>query len=276
MFGNDEDGFDKTGVKNSMKSILNYKKPLFWIIVVVLIAGTVMGVYFLSNHTAKEEKTGTETESTTNIDGNQDNKLGVEALFRDYNNDKDSIIGLEYDEIRKLYGEPSGSLSDSFGDVYQKENGDGIMVYYDPQTKTVNDINAYRTGPGFEPVLPYDQDKEIGGKSYKCTDDKVTVPNLEQKTSPFRLLLFKDGTVSYSQPVYSSHIASGNWNIEDNLLTIIEGTKKNYFDVVDGDLIFRAEGSSGFSNFPIEDGTVFKRDYNVTGTGIVPSGYFGN
>ncbi len=230
MFGNDKDGFDKTGVKNSMKSILNYKKPLFWIIVVVLVAGTVMGVVFLANHkdTAKEDKAGTETESTTNINGNN------------------------------------------------VENGDGIMVYYDPQTKTVNDINAYRTGPGFEPALPYAQDKEIGGKSYKCTDDKVTVPNLEQKTSPFRLLLFKDGTVSYSQPVYSSHISSGNWNIEDNLLTIIEGTKKNYFDVVDGDLIFRAEGSSGFSNFPIEDGTVFKREYNVTGTGIVPSGYFEN
>ena len=41
--------FGEVGVKNRVKSVLNYKKPAFWIIVVAIIASVVVAVCFLTN-----------------------------------------------------------------------------------------------------------------------------------------------------------------------------------------------------------------------------------
>lgn len=41
--------FGETGVKNRIKSVLNYKKPAFWIILIALVACVVVSVCFLTN-----------------------------------------------------------------------------------------------------------------------------------------------------------------------------------------------------------------------------------
>jgi len=41
--------FGEVGVKNRVKSVLNYKKPAFWVIAVAIIAGIVVSVCFLTN-----------------------------------------------------------------------------------------------------------------------------------------------------------------------------------------------------------------------------------
>ena len=41
--------FGEVGVKDRIKSVLNYKKPAFWIIIVAVIASIVTAICFLTN-----------------------------------------------------------------------------------------------------------------------------------------------------------------------------------------------------------------------------------
>ena len=44
-----------------------------------------------------------------------------------------ALLGLPRQEILNAWGEPDGSLSGFFGDIYQLESGMCITVYYDPE-----------------------------------------------------------------------------------------------------------------------------------------------
>ncbi|MCI8813232.1 MAG: hypothetical protein HFG12_08360 [Oscillibacter sp.] len=44
-----------------------------------------------------------------------------------------ALLGLPRQEILNAWGEPDGSLSGFFGDIYQLESGKCITVYYDPE-----------------------------------------------------------------------------------------------------------------------------------------------
>lgn len=48
--------FGEVGVKSRIKSVLNYKKPAFWIIVVAIIASIIVGVCFLTNPVKEVEE----------------------------------------------------------------------------------------------------------------------------------------------------------------------------------------------------------------------------
>ena len=58
--------FGETGVKGRIKSVLNYKKPAFWVIIVAVVAVLVTTVCFMTNPDKDDkESTTTTTESTT-------------------------------------------------------------------------------------------------------------------------------------------------------------------------------------------------------------------
>ena len=50
--------FGEVGVKNRVKSVLNYKKPAFWIVMVALIALVLVAVCFLTNPPSDDENNG--------------------------------------------------------------------------------------------------------------------------------------------------------------------------------------------------------------------------
>ena len=58
--------FGEVGIKERIKSVLNYKKPAFWIIAVAIVVVAVISVCFLTNPDKEvKESTTTTTESTT-------------------------------------------------------------------------------------------------------------------------------------------------------------------------------------------------------------------
>jgi len=48
--------FGEVGVKNRVKSVLNYKKPAFWIVAVTVVAGIVVAVCFLTNPVSESKE----------------------------------------------------------------------------------------------------------------------------------------------------------------------------------------------------------------------------
>lgn len=61
--------FGEVGVKGRIKSVLNYKKPAFWIIIVAVVASIVVGVCFLTNPISSKGKVGADDSSISNVGG---------------------------------------------------------------------------------------------------------------------------------------------------------------------------------------------------------------
>lgn len=157
--------FGETGVKGRIKSVLNYKKPAFWVIVVAIIASVVLAVCFLTNpfddsaifnakyqtgeclycDVVPEKKA---TESNGLIFGI--NSTG--GVYKDYGNGEGEYIGelkksdFSAKELNKLLKEQSKGrvylgninkvyeISDESGKkeyvLFQKKNGNLVIVLF--------------------------------------------------------------------------------------------------------------------------------------------------
>ncbi len=71
--------FGEVGVKNRIKSVLNYKKPAFWIIVLALIASAVVAVCFLTNPVEK-------TDDPVELGQGEITLSPVEVLYHNHHN----------------------------------------------------------------------------------------------------------------------------------------------------------------------------------------------
>ena len=108
--------FGEVGVKDRVKSILNYKKPAFWIIIVAIIASSIAAVCFLTDPVSEKDTSALE-ESDATEQTNTDNPL-----------EKKYEIKINDDiEITQDYG------------VFQTDN---TTPYEELITKTV-DIHAF-------------------------------------------------------------------------------------------------------------------------------------
>ena len=87
--------FGEVNVKNRLKTVLNYKKPTFWIILVAIIASVIVAICFLTNPVSKqkntdnkktitENETEEETEEETK-ENNNSNSSSAEDASKDIN-----------------------------------------------------------------------------------------------------------------------------------------------------------------------------------------------
>lgn len=81
--------FGETGVKARIKNVLSYKKPAFWIILIALIAGIVVGICLLTDP-PKDSPKPTEPVSTTLPEPSGQEPLAPEAWF-DYESHQTAV-----------------------------------------------------------------------------------------------------------------------------------------------------------------------------------------
>lgn len=70
--------FGETGVKTRVKTVLNYKKPAFWIIIIALVACVAVGIFFLTDPFDKEEEN--EEAAASVLIGSEDVQLNITEL----------------------------------------------------------------------------------------------------------------------------------------------------------------------------------------------------
>ena len=157
--------FGETGVKGRIKSVLNYKKPAFWVIVVAVIASIVLAVCFLTNpidnssiFNAKYE-TGECLFDDVVTEDKQTNKnelsFGINStggVYKDYGNGEGEYIGelkdsvFSTNELNSMIEEQGGKridigraqkvyeISDDNGKkdyvFFHKKNGDVSVVMF--------------------------------------------------------------------------------------------------------------------------------------------------
>lgn len=110
--------FGEVDVKERVKSVMNYKKPAFWIVVVAVIACVVVAVCFL-----------------TDPETNPENLPTVEQVYLAISTKgKDFGVGLKgqpRESIVDYWGEPDNSAVDSSSDAWILNGLGEVIVYYD-------------------------------------------------------------------------------------------------------------------------------------------------
>lgn len=79
----------------------------------------------------------------------------------------------------------------------------------------------------------------------------------------FTISILEDGTFSYYEGMFSSHLGMGTWSINGDVITLTEDTEGsayefiNHFKMVEDKLIFIEEGSTNFLYIKVKDGEAF-------------------
>jgi len=269
--------FGEVGVKARVKSVMNYKKPAFWVILLALITCVVVAVCFLTN-----PETDGEEEETTPSDTEETPTPALKLGF--YKGDTADTNGFLL------------SLSD-----------DGSFFYLDEMPNNLHpdqSLLAYRTYGNGKYTLEEDiltlMDGELKLESrFRVEGDKLVFLKGEEKD--FSYFNFEYGTVfSWSEAsnqtsaddnpfalgnyTYyrfgSCYIAlgetdrflfcddrifrrpmKGSYKIEGDLLTLTSDNQNfvNVFRITEDGLVYNAADSTGFQTVSIQDGSIFAK-----------------
>lgn len=191
--------FGEVGVKSRIKTVLNYKKPAFWIIIIAIIASIVAAVCFLTNPT-KDAEIFTMTDGYTSHD--QVDISATELMVGDktghivvkWNNQTNKTLsyGSEFHVYRKVLGMKfeCRNSNDGWDDLlYEMDGTDG------ERTISLNGIEIKSKG---EYVLEFDFNVSGDDKDYTAyiefvgkdeSDDIQSVENQEKITWSYRPML---------------------------------------------------------------------------------------
>ncbi|MBO4615727.1 MAG: hypothetical protein J5717_00095 [Lachnospiraceae bacterium] len=256
--------FGEVGVKERVKSVLNYKKPTFWVIVCAVVACVVVAVCFLTNRKSDEpeesvteevkvEEVGQEPIAEESVgsgfishlvdvsyDPNATNHMdeGAHYIFEIDNDGESRKLGYlfaEYEELEGLDRSSEEAYCRSFAEKYAPE----LLPFYDSATKTAEDevyIVEMVTDKCIVGLITYaDCDfmrvkiEPLDAPFYDQLSElpgAVYVWEKEGFGSPFYITLNSDGTFQYYVGAFSSHIGMGRWNKDDSVLTLTEDEKQ--------------------------------------------------
>lgn len=279
--------FGETGVKQRIKAVLHYKKPTLWILIVALLVSTVLAVCFLTNPMDKHSSPAEENSEEVYAVGDRVAGIITTGYFKDLT----GYVRFTEDDILE-YGVPetSGDISwvtlgkaekfsltkDNFDDLLggieiastvREENEAAWRVttvsggyhYFLQQT----DGNCYFLyHQRYLYALCSSTWLRVAGKTFVYENEGAGILGFDGFTISFQT----NGRFSYYEGVYSSHIGSGTWSLDGNLLKMVE-TRGNflsgprecayYFLVADNALIFLAERSDPFTYVDVAHGERF-------------------
>lgn len=120
--------FGEVGVKERIKSVLNYKKPAFWVIIVALVATVIVSVCFLTNP-RENVRDLLEPGSEWRCDGDAEIEVTVDNMIRmtgslSFEGQNDEIVIRYRNEGKSVYADIFKSEAD---ELNYDGNGDGLV-----------------------------------------------------------------------------------------------------------------------------------------------------
>lgn len=120
--------FGEVGVKARIKSVLNYKKPAFWVIIVALVATVILSVCFLTDP-VENVRDLLEPGSEWRCDGDAEIEVTVDNMIRmtgslSFEGQNDEIVIRYRNEGKSVYADIFKSEAD---ELNYDSNGDGLV-----------------------------------------------------------------------------------------------------------------------------------------------------
>lgn len=270
--------FGEVGVKERVKSVMNYKKPAFWVIVVSVITCAVVAVCFLTN--PKTDVTPDSAEDGYFLLIGVD---GVESIEITGINTSGGVVNADGSAFRngeKVWLEPLQGVTDLRGySITALGKNDEILYALSIPEGATNDEVVNLVGSDGWLLAPTDFESGLSGIA-----GKTFLYENEGIMGSFSITLYEDGTFTYYEGMASSYIGIGSWEQNSDTITLTDDVDGGYGLVnhfkFDGEtLTFVEKGSDNFIYVKVKDGEkfhctgeAFKQNDSVSGTvQIMPS-----
>ena len=262
--------FGEVGIKERVKSIMNYRKPAFWVVLLALIACVAVAVCFLTDPIDSAEE-------PIEIDGMQmqqvsflyDTEQGyylligadgvneIQVSLPDSGGGVVNADGSSFKKGEKVYLEPLQGITDLRGLSITAlgENGEVLYGLSIPEDASMEDVINTVGGDGWL-LAPTEHivGTDIAGKTY--------VYENEGSMGNFTITLYDDGTFTYYEGLASSYFGVGSWQMDGSIVTLADDEELgfpliNKFIMDGDDLVFTEQGSSNFIYVKVEEGERF-------------------
>jgi len=275
--------FGEVGVKTRVKSVLNYKKPAFWIMIAALIVCIAVAVCFLT------DPMGRKLESGSDYEGISIEVLSVErdgsrpAIEIEWTNDTDEDfnIGYSYEVLRK-----EGKEWIPCADSYYLTTLSKHLGSHSTLRKSYNLVAFDLSQPGmyrFESVVDREENKKVwvdfileGELENSYTLYPAYKPEKKDEVdSPYVVLNHEYKSFHLYQSYLAPYINTGYYEVRGNRLYLrpVFNNSIFVFELEGDSLIFKAAESWGVFTYKnhdgtispaIEDGAIFKGIESIT------------
>ena len=262
--------FGEVGIKERVKSIMNYRKPAFWVVLLALIACVAVAVCFLTDPIDSAEE-------PIEIDGMQMQQVsflydteqgyylligadGVNEIQLSLPDSGGGVVNADgslFKKGEKVYLEPLQGISDLRGLSITAlgENGEVLYGLSIPEDASMDEVINTVGGDGWL-LAPTERiiSTDIAGKTY--------VYENEGSMGNFTITLYDDGTFTYYEGLASSYFGVGSWQMDGSIVTLTDDEELgfpliNKFTMDGDDLVFTEQGSSNFIYVKVEEGERF-------------------
>ena len=262
--------FGEVGVKERVKSIMNYRKPAFWIILIAIVACVAVAVCFLTDPIdSAEEPIETDGMQMQQVSFLYDTEQGyylligadgvneIQVSLPDSGGGVVNADGSFFQKGEKVYLEPLQGITDLRGLSITAlgKNGEVLYGLSIPEDASVEDVINTVGSDGWL-LAPTERiiSTDIAGKTY--------VYENEGSMGNFTITLYDDGTFTYYEGLASSYFGVGSWQMDGSIVTLTDDEELgfpliNKFIMDGDDLVFTEQDSSNFIYVKVEEGERF-------------------
>ena len=262
--------FGEVGVKERVKSIMNYRKPKFWLLILAILACVGIAICFLTDHIdSAEEPIETDGMQMQQVSFLYDTEQGyylligadgvneIQVSLPDSGGGVINADGSSFQKGEKVYLEPLQGITDLRGLSITAlgENGEVLYGLSIPEDASMEDVINTVGSDGWL-LAPTERiiSTDIAGKTY--------VYENEGSMGNFTINLYDDGTFTYYEGLASSYFGVGTWQVNGSIVTLADDEELGYplvnKFIIDGDdLVFTEQGSSNFIYVKVEEGERF-------------------
>ncbi len=242
--------FGEVGVKERIKSVMNYKKPAFWMVVLAIVICTAVAICFLTNPTEDAPAPG---DSSYYLVIGSEGVTSIQISGEKASSGVVNADGSAFTKGEKVWLEPLEGVKDLRGISVTALGKDGEILYVLSIPEGMADADVINL-VGSDGWLLVPENFLHVGKTY--------VYEKEGFPDTFAITLYEDGTFTYYEGMLSSYIGNGSWEEKDGLITLTDDAFAdnplvNCLKYDGEDLVFVAQGSSNFIYVKVEDGARF-------------------
>ena len=258
--------FGEVGVKARVKSVMNYKKPAFWVIVLAFIACAVVAVCFLTDPVGFRFDEASHTIVFANHFDMRtvDDAAAVEMNSSQISELSSRLAGLKNTRHSEAYAglTPCYQISARLQDGsyirisgYSLSENNRVGIEWNGERYVVSDSE-------FQDYLSrICAEGDVSGSENTATGSTFVYEG-EGFGGSFTITLFNDGTFSYYEGMLSSYIGIGTWTQNADTITLTEDKQVCYgrtyqFRLDDGDLVWLGQNPHNFIYVKVRDGERF-------------------
>jgi len=248
--------FGEVGVKERVKSVMNYKKPAFWIIIAAVVTCVAVAVCFLTNPKKENDPNLAEDGYYLLIGAD-----GVESIEVSGPNTSGGVVNADESPFKKgekVWIEQLQGVTDLRGYSITAFGKDGKVIYAlsiptdASSDKVINLVSndSWLLAPAeFENFL-----SKVKGRTYVYENEGIL--------GSFQITLFDDGTFTYYEGNASSYFGTGTWKQDGSTITLTDNelagySLVNHFKLDGTDLVYIEKNSSNFIYVKVKTGEKF-------------------